>query len=99
MATFRTTSKTVNVPESPSTLFHDLSDRSDTVKYLWAHQKELLDTYHAKHLDTWNAPVLRSSRYERTIMLSVAPLPGGVGCSAAEPGADGQRAAYSAGVW
>lgn len=52
MAKFRTTSKTVNVPESPSTLFHDLSDRSDTVKYLWAHQKELLDTYHAKHLDT-----------------------------------------------
>ena len=52
MAKFRTTTKKSEAPESPSALFHDLSDRSDAVKYLWAHQKEILDSYHADHLDT-----------------------------------------------
>lgn len=51
MAKFRTISQSLNVAETPASLFHDLSNRSDEIKYLWAHQKEVLDKYHSSHLD------------------------------------------------
>jgi hypothetical protein len=41
------------------------------------------------------SPVLRSSCYERTIVLSFFPLPACIGRSAAEPGAGRQRAVIS----
>jgi len=52
MARFRTTSSRSGTSGSPAALFHDLSDRADSIKYLWAHQKELLDAYSGGHLDS-----------------------------------------------
>jgi len=51
MAKFKTVSKSSNVAETPASLFHDLSNRSDEIKYLWAHQKEILDKYFSSHLN------------------------------------------------
>lgn len=51
MAKFKVVKKSSDVAESPAALFRDLSNRSDNIKYLWAHQKEILDKYIESNID------------------------------------------------
>lgn len=57
MAKFRTKSRAADEPESPTALFHDLSNRSDEIKYLWAHQKEILDNYYENHTESQDVAI------------------------------------------
>ena len=39
-------------PKDPESLFHDLKDRDQEIKHLWAHQADLLRDYTQKHCET-----------------------------------------------
>ena len=41
-----------NKPADPETLFRNLGRRSQHVQHLWAHQADVLRSWHAKHTDT-----------------------------------------------
>ena len=49
---FRIPSRLTAKPADPETLFSNLSGRSPGVQYLWAHQAEILRTWHSDHVDT-----------------------------------------------
>lgn len=51
MSLFKIPSNPDGSSEKPSLLFFDLK-RDKEVKYLWGHQKEVLDAYYDRHLDT-----------------------------------------------
>lgn len=50
--TFRTRSASVPVADSPERLFDDLSRGRGSADALWAHQADVLRTYHQRHLTT-----------------------------------------------
>ena len=49
---FRIPSRRGIKPTDPETLFRSLSRRSPHVQHLWAHQADVLRSWHAKHADT-----------------------------------------------
>jgi superfamily II DNA or RNA helicase len=51
MGLFKIPSTSEASAEKPALLFHDLKRDTD-VKFLWGHQKEVLDAYYDHHLET-----------------------------------------------
>jgi len=52
MAEFRSRTGTLVVPKSPVHLFELLTSRSSAVKYLWAHQQTILDSYASDYIES-----------------------------------------------
>ena len=51
-SSFRIPARRGSKPSDPESLFRSLSGRSTQIQHLWAHQADVLRSWHSKHLDT-----------------------------------------------